>query len=97
MSKMRDRTLRKRTGRRRLVITTKVSDEEKLRTIRALYITVYNGDVSLIPQSVELFHLLGDILEGKSIHDLADNILVNSLDYATLLGAYEDLEPTTPA
>lgn len=40
------------------------TDEEKVRVLRALYIMVYNAEESLIPYSVELFHTLGDILEG---------------------------------
>ncbi len=83
--------VRNKTVRRKLITGhLTVSDAEKLRIIRALYIVVFNGDQSLVPQATELFHLLGDIIEGKSIEDLR----IRTIDYATFLQAYEDLAPT---
>ena len=96
MSQLRNKAVRKKTGHRRIVLTARVPDTEKLRLIRALYIMVYNDSTSLVPQSVELFHLLGDILEGKSIHELADNKLLNSLNFAKLHAVYVDLESPLP-
>ena len=49
----------------------RTSVEQKLRTLRALYFVVYNNDESLFPQSVELFHTLGEILEGVPPEELS--------------------------
>lgn len=69
MPKLRNRALR--TLPRKVVTGRPVApEEEKLRLIRALYITVYNSKDSLAPQAVELFHVLGAILEGASVADL---------------------------
>ena len=46
------------------------SDAEKIRLLRTLYMMVYNAEDSLIPMSVELFHVLGDVLEGVPPEDL---------------------------
>ena len=46
------------------------SNEEKLRVIRTLYTLVYNDPSSVIPLAVELFHTLGNILEGVSPEEL---------------------------
>ena len=42
----------------------KQTNDEKLRSIRALYTIVYNAETPLQPIAVELFHLIGEILEG---------------------------------
>ena len=46
------------------------SDGEKLRVIRTLYMLVYNDPSSVIPLAVELFHTLGNILEGVPPEEL---------------------------
>jgi len=46
------------------------SDVEKVRILRTLYILVYNSDVSIFPIVTELFHSLGDILEGIPAEEL---------------------------
>ena len=61
------------------------SPEEKLKAIRALYIMVYNSDQSLIPLTTELFHTLGDILEGikpeeLNLTQLNKNALLATID-----------------
>ena len=38
--------------------------------LRALYILLYNGEESIIPLSVELFHVIGEILEGIPAEEL---------------------------
>jgi len=55
--------------------------EEKLRVIQTLYMQVYNDSRSLIPLSVELFHILGSILEGVAPKDLP----LELIDRETLL------------
>jgi len=45
-------------------------DAQKLRILRSLYFVVYNDDQSLVPLAVELFHAIGDILEGVSPAEL---------------------------
>jgi hypothetical protein len=59
----------------------KVTDEEKLRTIRILYMQVYNDERSLIPLAVELFHTLGSILEGER----PENFILHQIDRAKFL------------
>jgi hypothetical protein len=47
------------------------SDEAKLESISALYMLVFNSEESLAPLSLELFHLLGEILGNtlpKNLH-----------------------------
>lgn len=55
MPRTRNQTVRKITVR---------SPEEKLRTLRALYMLVYNDERSIVPLATELFHTLGEVLEG---------------------------------
>lgn len=38
------------------------TDEAKLASISALYMLVFNSEESLVPLSLELYHLLGEIL-----------------------------------
>jgi hypothetical protein len=49
----------------------RTSVEQKLSIIRVLYFITYNGRESLIPQAVELFHTIGEILEGVPPEDLS--------------------------
>jgi hypothetical protein len=42
----------------------KIDPDKTLRSVRALYMVVYNSEKSLLLCSTELFHILGDILEG---------------------------------
>ena len=46
-------------------------DTQKLNLLRSLYFIVYNDDRDLHPLSIELFHILGEILEGVSPNDLS--------------------------
>lgn len=46
------------------------SDEAKLESISALYMLVFNSEESLAPLSLELFHLLGEILGNTPPKDL---------------------------
>jgi len=64
---MRNKTLRRTVSPKGLPHT---SDTEKIKILKALYMHTYNSDTSMIPMVVELFHLLGDILEGNSLDDL---------------------------
>ena len=85
--------VRNRTVRKKKVITDQpeVTDAEKLRRISALYIVVFNDDASITAQATELFHLLGDLLEGKPLSELS----MQTISYADFLRAYEDLASTT--
>ena len=53
----------------------KSSDKDAIKAIRALYITVYNDEKSLLPQAVELFHVIGSILEGTPMKHIDCNII----------------------
>lgn len=80
--------MRKRTVRR---IT--VPPKQILRRIRALYMITYNDPRPLQPLSVELFHTLGDILEGVppeelDLHLIDRTALIDELDYDA-----DDIEP----
>ena len=85
MSEMRHKTVRKKTVSAQ---RQTASAEEVIRTLKAFYIIMYNSEDSLIPLMLELFHLLGDILEGVPAKDLE----VKGIDKATLLSTIEDLE-----
>lgn len=63
------------------------SDEEKVRMLRTLYILLYNGEESIIPLSVELFHVLGEILEGIP----AEELELIRIDRAAFLEELQDL------
>jgi hypothetical protein len=54
---------------------------QKLDVFRVLYFLVYNDDRELAPLSVELFHVLGEILEGTPPSDLS----LNQISKETLL------------
>ena len=47
------------------------TDAEKIRAISTLYMIVFNSEDNLTPLSLELFHLLGEILEGKTPQELS--------------------------
>lgn len=66
MPEVRKQTFRRFTSKLRPT----TSDADKLRMLRTLYMMVYNAEDSLIPLSVELFHVLGDVLEGIPPEDL---------------------------
>jgi len=66
MSTVRKRTFRKLTTRLRPT----TSDADKIRMLRTLYMLIYNDEASLIPLAVELFHVIGDVLEGVPPEDL---------------------------
>lgn len=66
MPEVRKQTFRRFTSKLRPT----TSDADKLRMLRTLYMMVYNAEDSLIPMSVELFHVLGDVLEGIPPEDL---------------------------
>ena len=70
-----------------------MTDADKLRVIRALYILAYTSEKSLVPIAVELFHLLGDILEGTPIGELE----LHSIDRKELLLTLEELSPQEKA
>ena len=61
MPQLRYKTLRRTLSPRFKEVTT---DKEKVQALRALFMMVYNSEASLIPLATELFHVLGDILEG---------------------------------
>ncbi len=63
------------------------SSDDKLRAIRALYIMVFNDDESLVPLTVELFHTLGELLEGIE----PENLMLKKIDKTTLLQTIEAL------
>lgn len=80
--------VRNKTVRRKVVTGQScLTNTEKLRVLRALYIVVYNSDCSLLPQATELYHLLGTVLEGTPVKELD----MRTIDYATFLHAYDDL------
>jgi hypothetical protein len=66
MPEVRKQTFRRFTSKLRPT----TSDADKLRMLRILYMMVYNAEDSLIPMSVELFHVLGEVLEGIPPDDL---------------------------
>lgn len=84
LSEVRHRTIRRKIKPR---LRDATSSDDKLRTIRALYIMVYNNDESLIPLTTELFHTLGEILEGIKPEDLS----LTQIDKYELLKTIEAL------
>jgi len=67
-----------------------------VRMIRALYIIVFNAEESLIPLAVELFHTIGEILEGTPpeelpLHRISKNIFLNT--YNDLIQKTESKKP----
>lgn len=88
VSEVWDQTLRKKepVGR-----GNNTSDEDKLRILRALYIVAYTSEDSLVPIAVELFHLLGAVLEGTHAEDLE----INSIDTSLFLRTVADMTSNT--
>lgn len=82
--------MRNKTFRKEIVARTNGSEKElqKLHVIRTLYFQVYNDDRDLTPLSIELFHILGEILEGTPPGELS----LRKISRGTLLrelSAYE--------
>jgi hypothetical protein len=80
MPTMRKQTFRRVNSRRKPT----TSDADKIRMIRTLYMMVYNDEASLLPVSVELFHVIGDILEGLppdqiSLHRISKETFLKEL------------------
>ena len=61
MSEVRNKTIRGTSSKVRGGILT---DAAKLQSIRALYYVVFNDPRDLTARATELFHVLGEILEG---------------------------------
>ena len=72
---------------RRVSLRRLPNDIQKLTMIRALYIMVFNAEDSLIPLAVELFHLVGSILEGVP----SENLPFSRVSKTTFLETYDDL------
>ena len=88
MPQLRKPSVRRMTSKLRKT----TSDAEKIRMLRTLYMIVYNDEQSLIPQGVELFHVLGDILEGTSPEELQ----LHWVNKDTFLAEYALYEAGTP-
>lgn len=84
MPEVRHKTLRRKLSANLRPLTT---DAEKIRSLRALYMIVYNSEDSLIPLATELFHTLGDILEGIPPEELR----LHRVDRDVFLQTYEEL------
>jgi hypothetical protein len=82
MQSVRNEALRMNTKLRRTI-----TDADKLRAIKALYIAVYNSDESLLLCANELFHTLGDILEGTPL----DQLIIHAVPLKIVLDTYADL------
>lgn len=72
---------------RRNCKVNQVSNDAKICMIRALYFMVFNAEESLIPLSVELFHLIGNILEGTP----PEYLPFHNVSKDTFLATYNDL------
>jgi len=77
MPQVRNKTLR----------AVKKNDRNKLNNIRSLYMGVYNSPDSLGPLAIELFHILGEVLEGKELK----NIVMHHVPKQKVLEAYKEL------
>ena len=84
MPDVRNKTIRRRVSPKMRIPT---SDVEKVRILRTLYILVYNSDVSIFLLVTELFHILGDILEGVP----AEELEFKRIDKELFLKTYADL------
>ena len=60
--------------------------QEKLRAIRALYITAYNRTGELEPIAVEFFFAVGDLLEGHP----PESLPVKKIDKSDFLKELRD-------
>ena len=84
MSNVRNKTIRRKVSTKMRIPT---SDVEKIRILRTLYILVYNSDVSIFLLVTELFHTLGDILEGIPV----DELEFKRIDQKLFLKTYAEL------
>ena len=75
MPKMRDGAVRRK------IASHDDTEAPKLDVFRTLYYMVYNDDRDLMPLSIELFHVLGEILEGTPPTELS----LHRIDKETLL------------
>jgi hypothetical protein len=81
-------------GRSRLNMKTTTAERKKLCAIKALYIVVYNSPKSIYPLTLELFHTIGNILEG----DDPLSLNLNKIDSVKYIETYKLLiqSQTTP-
>jgi len=84
LSNVRNKTIRRKVSTKMRIPT---SDVEKIRILRTLYILVYNSDVSIFLLVTELFHTLGDILEGIPV----DELEFKRIDQKLFLKTYAEL------
>ena len=84
MPTMRHKTLRRRVNTR---LRSSTTDEEKVRVLRTLYIMVYNNEDSIIPLTTELFHVLGEVLEGT----VPEELTLHRIDKERFLREYEEM------
>jgi hypothetical protein len=77
---------------RRASLKKRPNDLQKLTLIRALYIMVFNAEESVIPLAVELFHIIGSILEGTTPEALP----FSRVSKKTFLETYQDLLQRDP-
>lgn len=82
MPGVRNEAVRKKTVRPRRNGSKK--DTHKLNMLRTLYFLVYNDERDLSPLSIELFHVIGEILEGKppsklSLYQISREELIQEL------------------
>ncbi len=87
MHEVRFKAIRRKISRLRFIN----DDSQKVRMIRALYIIVFNSEESLIPLAIELFHIIGEILEGTPPEEL----LLHRVPKETFLRTYNDLTQKT--
>mgnify|MGYP006893625587 CR=1 FL=1 len=59
---------------------------DKLKAVRALHIVAYNSDHPIEKVAVELFYVLGDVLEGQGVKDLA----LHRISKEEVLREYQD-------
>jgi hypothetical protein len=67
----------------------RIDPDKTLRVVRALYMVTYNSEKSLLLCATELFHLLGDILEGVPPERLTMHQIDKSEVLAELAAASE--------
>lgn len=82
MPEVRNKAVRKKAVKKRRTGSKK--DTHKLNMLRTLYFLVYNDERDLSPLSIELFHVIGEILEGRppsklNLHQIDRDELVREL------------------
>jgi len=87
MQEVRFKAVRRKISRLRFIN----DDSQKVRMIRALYIIVFNAEESLIPLATELFHTIGEILEGTPPEELP----LHRIPKPTFLDTYNELTQKT--